>query len=142
MRPTAPILTLLILALVVGAVAALAARAGLSRDPRADELVEISLDRLQHTITLPPDHNARITSYVDPVLHLRRRNEAETRRRLDFNRPKLQDSLQSALSRFHVTQLQDDSARSELAREMRDAVNGVLGGDYVEAVSAHMSSSR
>ncbi|KAF0244788.1 MAG: hypothetical protein FD180_2247 [Planctomycetota bacterium] len=145
MRHPTPLLAVLVLALILGALAALAARAGLGRDPHGDEFVNIPLDRIQHTITLPPDHNARTTYYVDPVLHLRRRNEAEARRRLDFSRPKVLDALQSTLSRFHVTNLggdRGDNIKNELASEMRATVNEVLGGDYVEAVSAQMSASR
>lgn len=142
MRPATPILAALLLALVLGAVVAVVARAGLRRDPRDDELVNVPLDRIQHTITLPPDHNARITAYVDPILHLRRRNEVEIKRRIEFNRPKLQDSLNATLSRFHVTNLGAGDAKQQLAREIRDNVNAILGGDYVEAVSAQMTTSR
>jgi hypothetical protein len=142
MRFSPSLLAALALALVLGAVAALVARAGLRHDPRQDDVVTVALDRVEHTITLPPDHNARATYGVDPILHARRRNEIELRRRLDFNRPRLQDALQGTLSRYHYSSLQKNDAKDELATELRDTVNGILGGDLVEAVTVVKNASR
>lgn len=142
MRTATPLLAALAVALALGAVGTLVARAGLRHDPRMDDVVTIPLERIEHTITLPPDHNARATYGVDPILHTRRRNEAELRRRLDSLRPRLQDALQATLSRFHYSSLQKNEAKDELATEIREAVNGILGGDLVEAVTVVKNASR
>lgn len=135
MRPTSTLVVAVGMTAALGALAALVARAGLAHDAADDDLVEIQLDRVEHTITLPPDHNARATYGIDPILHLRRRNEAETRRRLDFYRPAIQDALQHALSRFHYTSLQRSESLDVLAGEVRSAINGILGGPFVESVT-------
>ncbi|MCE9582033.1 MAG: hypothetical protein K8T20_05900 [Planctomycetes bacterium] len=135
MRPTSTLVVALAVMAAMGTLAALVARAGFAHDPADDEMLDIPLDRVENTITLPPDHNARATYGIDPVLHIRRRNEAETRRRLEFYRPAIQDALQAAVARFHYTSLQRSESRGILAGEVRDAVNGILGGPFVEGVT-------
>lgn len=132
----------LAVALGTGAVAALAARAGARGDPRGDEIATITLDRVEHTITLPPDHNARATYGVDPVLHLKRRHEPEVRRRLDAMRPRMQDALQAVLSRYHYANLQRNESKDDLCADLRAAANSILGQDLVQAVTVVKGASR
>ncbi|MCC6740879.1 MAG: flagellar basal body-associated FliL family protein [Planctomycetia bacterium] len=142
MRPLLLPFAAFAVALGTGALAAFAARTGVRGDPRGDEIATITLDRVEHTITLPPDHNARATYGVDPVLHLKRRNEPEVRRRLDALRPRLQDALQAVLSRYHYANLQRNESKDDLRADMRAAVNAILGQDLVLAVTVVKGASR
>lgn len=142
MRPPLLPLAAVAIALGTGALAALAARAGVRGDPRGDEIATVTLDRVEHTITLPPDHNARATYGVDPVLHVKRRHEPEVRRRLEAMRPRLQDALQAVLSRYHYANLQRNESKEDLCADLRAAVNGILGQDLVMAVTVVKGASR
>lgn len=109
-----------------------AAVSGLSRDERDDSMVEIRLERVEYTITLPPDHNARATYGIEARLRVRRRNEVEARRRLEFFKPRLQDALQGILAQYHYSSLDREDAKAALSVEVREAVNAILGGVFVE----------
>lgn len=135
MRHPPLLLTLLLVALVAGTVFAVVARAwSLDRAAQGQEIAYVVFDRVDHTVTVPPEHNARATYGMEPQFKIRRRHEKEFKARLDAFRPRVLEALQILLSRIHYTVLQRGEGRDLLAVQVRTEVNSILGGEFVEEV--------
>lgn len=118
--------------LLGGPVAAIAWRGwAIRQEARGDETVVIAFERVDYTVTQPPDHNVRATTAVQPEFRVQKRHEEEVRRLMEFHRPRILDAVQGTLSRFHFTVRRRGEGDGSLSRQIREEVNEILGGPFV-----------
>ncbi|MBI2920011.1 MAG: flagellar basal body-associated FliL family protein [Planctomycetes bacterium] len=121
--------------LLGGPVAAVAWRGwAIRQEARGDETLLIPFERVDHTVSMPPDHNARVLRHVQPEFRIRKRHEEEVRRLLEFHRPRILDAVQGILSRMHFSVIDKGEGTGSLSRQIREEVNGILGGPFVVEV--------
>ncbi|NUN50264.1 MAG: hypothetical protein HUU15_15740 [Candidatus Brocadiae bacterium] len=136
MRFSAALPLVALAALAVGGITAAAARLAAGREAeRSRTLVDLAFERVDHTVTLPPDHNARATYGVEAVFRVREADGDLARRLVDFHRPKVRQAIQEELARVHYTNLRSGDAQGPLAARLRERVNEALGAPVVVEVA-------